>query len=85
MKCAVHWQARIQIAQTAQTIHPSNRLFYEFRVMLHAYSRDAYAKYMNGNRPKDSNLFHSLTCKNSAIFDYDGISLTYMVSLPGVT
>ena len=33
--------------------------------MQHVYSRDAYAKYINGN---DSSLFHSLICKNNVIF-----------------
>ena len=49
--------------------------------MLHAYCRNAYAKYINGNqgavkrilrlpdgnRPEDSSVFHSLTCKNKVI------------------
>ena len=62
--------------------------------MLHAYCRDAYAKYINGNqvaingilrlpggnRPEDSSLFHSLTCKNNVILDYYGVSRTYTVS-----
>ena len=38
------------IAQTPQTIHPSDRFFNEIRFVLHAYCRDAYAKYMNGNQ-----------------------------------
>ena len=43
-------QARIYIAHTAQTIHPSHRIFDELRLVLHAYCRDVYAKYMNGNQ-----------------------------------
>ena len=45
-------QARVYIAQTnqtSQTIHPSDRFFNELHVVLHAYCRDAYAKYINGN------------------------------------
>ena len=63
---------------STHTIHPSDRFFDEFRVVLHAYCRDAYAKYSNvnrgavkgflrlpdGNRPEDFSLLHSLTCKN---------------------
>ena len=43
-------QARIYMAHTAQTIHPSNRFFDEIRFVLHAYCRDVYAKYMSGNQ-----------------------------------
>ena len=34
------FQARIYIAQTAQTIHPSDRIFYELCVVLPAYCGD---------------------------------------------
>ena len=36
--------------------------FYEFGVVVHAYCRDVYAKYINGNKSDDWTLFHSLTC-----------------------
>ena len=56
-------QARIHIAETVQIIHSNSRIFDEFCVMLHAYCRGAYAKYISCcNRPEDSSIFHSLAC-----------------------
>ena len=43
--------AHVNIAQTAQTVHPSDRSFFdELRVVPIAYCGDAYAKCINGNQ-----------------------------------
>ena len=43
-------QARIHIAQTAQKIHPVTDYLDEVCVVLHAYCRDGYTKYIKGNQ-----------------------------------
>ena len=53
----------------------------EYRVVLHACCRGAYAKYIScGNRPGDLSLFHSSTCKKYVILYYYGVRRTCMVS-----
>ena len=63
-------------------------------MVLHAYFRDAYAKYINGDqgaikgivrlpdgtRPEDLSLFHSPTCKNNVVRNYYRIWRTYTFS-----
>ena len=46
------WQVHNYIAQTEQTIHPHHRIFFsdDLCVVLHAYCRDAYANYINGDQ-----------------------------------
>ena len=39
----------IHIAQTAQTIHLSDRFLDELHVVLHAHCADTYSKYIDGN------------------------------------
>ena len=47
-------QVRIYyLAQTAQTIHPSDRFFDQLPVVLHTYGRDAYATLMVTRKPKN--------------------------------
>ena len=63
-------------------------------MVLHAFCRGGYAKYINGNqgaikiilrlpdgnRPEDSSVFHYPTCNDNVILDYLGVWRTYTVS-----
>ena len=73
---------------------PSDRYFDELCVVLHAYCRDEYTKYINGNqgavksilrlpdgnKPEDLNVFNSITCKNNVVLDYLAVWQRYTFS-----
>ena len=89
--------AYLHSTNSADNISQRQIFFCELRLVLYAYCRNAYAKYINGNqgavnlkgifrlpdgnRPKDLSLFHSLTCKNNVILEYHGVWRTYTVSI----